>query len=116
MNQFEIFRTKKKFELDSSVQYEGLNNEKLKQLLNEKINKVATQFEKINAKNNSSNEEYLEIIKNNLDEIYGLSLDTDEKERVCLYFEELMDIIGMESSEGLLNHFMYGFDPNQPID
>ena len=112
MNEFETFRTKKKFEHDSSIPYGGLKDEKLKQILNEKINKVATQFEKISIKNNASNEEYLKVIKTDLDEIYDLSLDTEEKERMCLYFEELMDLVGMESSEGLLNHFMYGFDPN----
>jgi hypothetical protein len=26
--------------------------------------------------------------------------------------EELMDIVGLESSGGHLNHFMFGFDPN----
>ncbi|MFN3574521.1 MAG: DUF4844 domain-containing protein [Phenylobacterium sp.] len=28
------------------------------------------------------------------------------------YFEEIMECIGLESSEGLLNEFVYGFDPS----
>jgi hypothetical protein len=40
-----------------------------------------------------------------------INLDTEDRERVCHYFEELMDIVGLESSDGHLNNFMYGFDP-----
>jgi hypothetical protein len=40
-------------------------------------------------------------------------LDTEDKERVCTYFEELMDIVELDSSNGQLNEFLYGFDPNQ---
>ena len=39
-----------------------------------------------------------------------LELDTENRERICTYYEELMDIVGLESSEGLLNEFMYDFD------
>ena len=37
--------------------------------------------------------------------------DTEERERVCGYLEEIMDIYGIESSDGLLNTWLYGFDP-----
>jgi hypothetical protein len=42
--------------------------------------------------------------------------DTEERERAIGYFEELMDILGVESSDGLLNKLMYGFDPQQSAD
>lgn len=42
--------------------------------------------------------------------------DTEERERGVGYFEELMDILGVESSDGLLNKLMYGFDPQQSAD
>jgi hypothetical protein len=38
-------------------------------------------------------------------------VDTEDRERACLYLEEIMDIVGLESSDGLLNRWMYGFDP-----
>jgi hypothetical protein len=38
-------------------------------------------------------------------------LDTEDRETVCHYFEELMDCVGLQSSNGLLNNWMYGFDP-----
>jgi hypothetical protein len=34
--------------------------------------------------------------------------DTEDRERICDYLVEIMDIIGLESSDGLLNNFMYG--------
>lgn len=34
--------------------------------------------------------------------------DTEDRERCCDYLVELMDIVGLESSDGLLNRFMYG--------
>ena len=37
--------------------------------------------------------------------------DTEDRERVCGYLEKIMDILGIESSDGLLNTWMYGFDP-----
>jgi hypothetical protein len=36
--------------------------------------------------------------------------DTEDRERCCDYLVEIMDIVGMESSDGLLNRFMYGDD------
>ena len=40
--------------------------------------------------------------------------DTEEKERVCEYCEQIMEILGIESSDGVLNNWLYGFDPNNP--
>jgi Domain of unknown function (DUF4844) len=39
--------------------------------------------------------------------------DTDERERACTYCERVMDLLGIESSDGVLNTWMYGFDPEQ---
>lgn len=36
--------------------------------------------------------------------------DTEDRERAASHFEEIMDCIGLESSQGLLNAFVYGFD------
>ncbi len=34
--------------------------------------------------------------------------DTEDRECLCWYLEDIMDAVGMESSDGLLNDFMYG--------
>jgi hypothetical protein len=39
--------------------------------------------------------------------------DSEERERVCSYIEQIMDILGIESSDGLLNTWRYGFDPQE---
>ena len=77
-----------------------------------KINQAANDFEEVAVSKNPTNKNYLDKIKLGLDrfsDIY-IDLDTEDRERVCSYFEELMDIVGLESSDGLLNDFMYGFD------
>lgn len=40
--------------------------------------------------------------------------DTEERERFFQYLEQVMEITGVESSDGLLNSWMYGFDPSAP--
>ncbi|RYF94772.1 MAG: DUF4844 domain-containing protein [Caulobacteraceae bacterium] len=37
-------------------------------------------------------------------------MDTEDRERAACHIEEIMDCIGLESSQGLLNAFVYGFD------
>lgn len=36
------------------------------------------------------------------------SIDTVDRERACAYLEEIMDILEIESSDGLLNNWLYG--------
>lgn len=42
--------------------------------------------------------------------------DSEERDRFLEYLEELMDIFGIESSDGLLNKWRYGFDPREPLE
>jgi hypothetical protein len=53
----------------------------------------------------------LSAFKSYLDNFNGE--DTEEKERACGYCEQIVDILGMENSEGVLNNWLYGFDPNE---
>ena len=39
--------------------------------------------------------------------------DTEEREQTCAYCERVMDILSIESSDGALNTWLYGFDPDQ---
>jgi hypothetical protein len=41
-----------------------------------------------------------------------LGYDSEDRERILLYFQEIMDIVELQSSNGQLNDFYYGFDPN----
>ncbi len=51
--------------------------------------------------------EFLEMLKAFEEE------DTEEREQACTYCERVMKILGIESSDGLLNTWLYGFDPER---
>ena len=111
MTKFEEFKNKEKFLQDDKLFYPGISEQALKPILTEKINLAADDFKKLAEKSLVTDKEYQDVIKNGLERFTELQLDTEDKERICSYFEELMDIVGLESSDGHLNNFMYEFDP-----
>lgn len=115
MEKFEKFKIKEKFIEDDKLHYPGIGDEKLKPILTKKINLAANDFEKVAQAKDATDKDYQNAIRKGLkrfSDIY-LDIDTENRERICSYFEELMDIVGLESSEGQLNNFMYGFDPTE---
>lgn len=115
MTKFEEFKNKEKFLQDDELFYPGVGDPKLKPILTEKINLSANDFKELADKGIATDKEYQDAIKMGLyrfSDIY-LDLDTENRERICSYYEELMDIVGLESSGGHLNNFMYGFDPTK---
>jgi hypothetical protein len=106
------FIKKEKFVQDMSVSYPGISDPSLRLELTGKINQAAEDFKTVSQSTDPGREKYLEKIKLGLGRFDGTPVyDTEDRERICHYFEELMDIVGLQSSEGLLNEFMYGFDP-----
>ncbi len=114
---FTAFLNKDKFEEEPQTYYSGVADGALKSILTNKINEAATIFEKISRDENPSEDKYQDAIKQGLDLFSDISfdLDTEERERICCYFEELMVIAGVESSNGKLNMFLYGFEPGKLI-
>ncbi|MEP6582885.1 MAG: DUF4844 domain-containing protein [Ginsengibacter sp.] len=115
MNKFEAFKNKEKFAEDTTIFYTGINNSEIRKESAEKINLAADDFKKIAEKSKATEKQYQDKIQIGLQrfsDVYA-DLDTEDRERVCYYFEELMDIVGLESSGGHLNDFMYGFDPTK---
>lgn len=112
MNKFTEFHNKEKFLEDNKSFYPGIGNPKLLPILTLKINEACEDFKNISQKQNPTEKDYQEKIKIGLERFSDLylELDTEDRERICTYFEELMDIVGLESSGGHLNDFMYGFD------
>jgi hypothetical protein len=41
--------------------------------------------------------------------------DSEEQDRACMYMENIMDVLGIESSDGLLGQWRYGFDPSAKV-
>ena len=113
MEKFEAFKNKEKFIPDSTTFYPGIADPLMRPTLTEKITSAAEDFKQLAKTGGTTAKDYQEKIKLGLErfsEVY-IKLDTEDRERVCHYFEELMDIVGLESSGGHLNEFMYGFDP-----
>ena len=107
---FEAFKEKEKFLEDLNLFYPGLANKKMRVMLSEKINQLADDFRGVAEKKEATDDKYRDQIKRGLGRFSTIydGLDSEELERICHYVEELMDIVGLESSEGLLNKFRYG--------
>lgn len=54
--------------------------------------------------------DYLTIIDQQINSFDRYALDTEDAERVASNFEKAMDYLGIESSGGILNTWMYGVD------
>lgn len=115
MDKIEEFKKKEKFIKDAKLFYPGIADANMLPILTKKINKAADDFKEVSLSRNPTDKEYQEKIGLGLKRFSAiyLELDTEDRERICCYFEELMDIVGLESSDGQLNDFMYGFDPNE---
>jgi len=108
---FSEFIAKEKFV--QATNYPGIADEKMRPIYNVLLNKVATDFKNVSESEKPTDLMYQEKIKIGLLQFapHYLDLDTEDREQVCSYFEELMDIVALENSDGQLNNFMYGFDP-----
>ncbi|MCB2408154.1 DUF4844 domain-containing protein [Hymenobacter lucidus] len=117
MYQLEAFKKKDKFLKEANFTYPGISTPELRTVLETKINMAADDFREA-ANSNAPNEELYQVkigvALKRFEDVY-LETDTEDRERICTYFEELMDIFGLKSSNGQLNEFMYGFDPTELI-
>jgi hypothetical protein len=113
VNSLNKFIDKPKFDAIPGTIYTGVSDPELKKTLTLLINKAAEDF-KHTAAQNQSEEQFQNDIAAGLarfNKLY-LELDTEDREQVCHYFEEMMDCVELESSNGQLNDWMYNFNPN----
>jgi hypothetical protein len=61
----------------------------------------------------SKKDEYLALLASEIKNFERLDLGTEDAEQVGTNFEHIMDCIGLDSSDGILNNWMYGFDPKK---
>jgi hypothetical protein len=107
-------RSARKFVADESIFYPGLEDESIRDRITDLIDRGVDEFISV-AKDDGTEKDFQKAISKGLSyfETLGYSLDTEDRERVCGYFEEMMDAVGLESSGGILNRWMYGFDIKQ---
>lgn len=108
------FIQKAKFDGVPNTLFNGLSNPKIKPQLNDLMNQAAKDFLST-ANHQPTEKKFQDNIKTGLTRFnkFDGSLDTEDRERICTYFEELMDCVGLQSSNGELNNWMYGFDPTK---
>jgi hypothetical protein len=112
MSPFEDFKKKEKFLEDMTIFYPGISDPALRPSLTEKINLAADDFYNASLHATPSENDYHQVMLTGLARFDDVYLDTEDKERVCHYFEELMQLVGLDSSGGILNNFLYGFNPD----
>ncbi len=103
------FKSQRKFVEDLTEFYPGAPDEQTR-IQAENIINTAVDKLMVSEENNLSEKEFWDIL-----EIAALQLktmDSEEMDHGLFYMEKLMDIYGIESSEGRLNEWRYGFDPS----
>ncbi|WP_345201487.1 DUF4844 domain-containing protein [Chryseobacterium ginsengisoli] len=106
MQQLEALKAAPKFVQE--VFYIGVadkQNERVQsQLLDESIDRFTERVT-----NNFSDKQYRDLMKNDLDRFNDYNLDTEDREYICGFYEKIMDAIELESSDGVLNNWLYDF-------
>ena len=99
-----------KFRPDRSVMYPGPATENDRVRLEGTINKLIDNLLATNVES-LDKQAVLKEFKTTLAKT--VAEDTEDEDHVCFYLEKIMDIFQIESSDGLLNKWRYGFDPDK---
>jgi hypothetical protein len=87
--------------------YTGVSDGLLKAKLNAKIDAAAIALANA-ATAKASTAQLLAILKEQLAGIERDVLDTEDAEHVAELFERMLDSLGIQSSEGIINDWLYG--------
>lgn len=90
--------------------YTGVHDPVLRENLNRELNETIKNFIEA-VVDGATKERYIILLRDSIGKFDRIMLDTEDAERVALNFEKIMDCIGLDSSDGVLNEWMYGFDP-----
>ncbi len=81
----------------------------LKNHINQSIESTRQAFILLYQSNSQPNkQQLLHILSNGINQIDPNSLYTDDREQVATIFENFLDVIDLESSDGILNTWVYG--------
>lgn len=72
------------------------------QTLNESIDRFSDMIER-----KPSRQELLSEVKTGLNQFNNLVSDTEDREMVCHYFDTICEIIGIQSTDGIINSWLY---------
>jgi len=110
LQDLENFKEQQKFDEDFMLDYPGISDEVFRPELTELINLSADDFIEIASKTESTAKEYQEKIKEGLQRFSTVyrDLKTADINRICNYYEELMNIVNLNSSAGYISKFRRG--------
>jgi hypothetical protein len=122
MNAFEIqhdakakliaLQKKEKFQQEAEdfnwpVGYIGLEPEENRPLANQLMNESIGRLLQI-IDSQPTLDRILAEYRIGLETFVDIAFDTEDRERVCAYYDEIRQIIGFDSTEGILNDWLYG--------
>lgn len=97
---------------NTKLEYTILNNQKeIEKLI--LCNELAINFDNI-SKTGGSNKDFKNAITSILVKFNNsnVSWDSEDLDNICTMIEDIMNLVGLESSDGILNSWRYGFDPS----
>lgn len=89
--------------------YTGVADPAKRAAMNKQFDESVSHFIKA-VHEGASEEAYVALLRSEIARFDRNSLDTEDAEQVASSFEQIMDCIGLESSDGALNDWMYVFD------
>ena len=103
--------------LPDNFLYTGVNDPQLKQKLNQSVAKTSQAFIKLyESPTPPTKQQLLKTLSDGIHQIDPNSLDTEDREQVAVTYEKFLDITGLESSEGILNTWLYNEEINELIE
>ena len=107
ISSLEDLRNEPKFKEDESIFYPGAPDEIIRKRAEGSLNILIDNLIQ-NIQANPKKSYVIKQFQNTLAQYNNF--DSEEQDRICSYLEEIMNILKIESSDGLLNKWRYGTD------
>lgn len=116
IQQLEHFQLQDHF-LHDNFLYTGVHDSELKKQLNQNISDTSRTFIKLyQGITPPTKQQLLQTLSKGINQINPNQLDTEDREQVAANYEKFLDIIGLESSEGILNSWLYNQEISDMIE
>lgn len=97
--------------------YTGVQDPELKKQLNQKVADTSLAFIKLyESKTPPTRQQLLQVLSEGINQIDPASVDSEDRQQVATVFENFLDIIKLNSSEGILNTWVYGEAINRMME
>mgnify|MGYP000865106490 FL=1 len=108
----EAFEQKEKFDADTALLYPGIADTAHKAQFTKLINLAADDFKVLIESGHNTECAYHNAMNDGLKRFKPYYINTEDRERICQYYEEMMDIVGLDNNGGILTNWIYGEEMN----